>query len=86
MVAGLFVSVLGEAVIAVSESIYRGNLDPAKIDEVVNFISEKIKDNQIIGTVVSYLETNADKLKGKDAKMVFNHIQKAVSKSAKAQK
>ena len=84
VVAGLFVVILGEAVIAVSESIYKGNLDPTKIDDVVNFISDKIKNNPIIGTVISYLETNADKLKGKDAKTIFNKVQKAVAKAKKA--
>jgi uncharacterized protein (DUF697 family)/GTPase SAR1 family protein len=83
VVAGLFVGILGEAVIAVSESIYRGYLDPAKIDDIVNFILDKIKVNPIIGSVISYLETNADKLKGKDAKTIFDRVQKAVAKSAK---
>ena len=83
VVAGLFVGALGEAVIAVSESIYRGNLDPAKIDEIVNFISDKIKNNPMIGAAVSYLETNADKLKGKDGKAAFNKIQKAAAKTKK---
>ena len=84
VVAGLFVVILGEAVIAVSESIYKGNLDPTKIDDVVNFISDKNKNNPSIGTVISYLETNADKLKGKDAETIFNKVQKAVAKAKKA--
>ena len=83
VVAGLFVGILGEAVVAVSESIYKGNLDPTKIDDVVNFILKKIKDDPIIGTVISYLETNADKLIGKDAKTVFNKVQKAIVKTVK---
>ncbi len=83
VVAGLFVSILGEAVIAVSENIYKGNLDPTKIDEIVNFIIDKTKKNPIIGSVVSYLESNSDKLKGKDAKTIFNNVQKIVIKSVK---
>lgn len=84
VVAGIIVGVLGEALIAVSESIYRGFLDPTKIDEVIGFISEKIKDNRIIGTVVSYLEKNVDKLIGKDVKTIIDKILKTSSKSVKA--
>lgn len=86
VVAGLFVGALGEAVIAVSESIYRGNIDPAKINDIENFISDIIKNNQIIGAAISYLEMNADKFKGENAKMLFNDVQKAVAKAAKAAK
>jgi hypothetical protein len=84
VVAGLFVGALGEAVIAISENIYRGNLDPTKIDDIVNFISEKMKNNPIIGAAISYLIANANKLKDKDVKTAFNEIQKAVAKAAKA--
>jgi len=83
VVAGLFVGALGEAVIAVSESIYRGDLDPTKIDDIVNFIVDKIKNNPIIGAGIAYIETNADKLKGKDFKTVINQVQKAVAKALK---
>ncbi len=86
VVAGLIVGALGEALIAVSESIYRGYIDPTKIDDVLDFLSEKIKNNQVIGAAISYLEKNADKLKGKDAKTIINNVQKAVAKSAKTKK
>ena len=51
-----------------------------------NFISDIIKNNQIIGAAISYLEMNADKFKGENAKMLFNDVQKAVAKAAKAAK
>jgi len=84
VVAGLFVGALGEAVIAISENIYRGNLDPSKIDDIVNFISDKMKNNPIIGAAISYLIANANMLKDKDVKTAFNEVQKAVAKAAKA--
>jgi len=83
-VAGLFVGALGEAVIAISENIYRGKLDPSKVEDIVNFISDKMKNNPIIGAAISYLIANANMLKDKDVKTAFNEVQKAVTKAAKA--
>lgn len=46
-IAGIFVLVLGEAVIAATEAIYTGKLDSSQIDAVVTFIVDKIKTMQL---------------------------------------
>ena len=49
-------------------------------------MSEKIKNNPIIGAAISYLETNADKLSGKDFKTTFKMVQTAAAKAIKNKK
>lgn len=83
VVAAIIVEALGQSVIAASEAIYKGIIDPAKIDQVTTFVGEKIKENKIVGTAISYLETNADKLKGKNAKDIFEAIKEIVENSIK---
>lgn len=79
-VAGVIVEALGQAVIAASEAMYTGKLDPTKIDEIVAFINSKLKDSAVIGAAISYLEENADKLDGKSPKAILGEIQKTVAK------
>lgn len=81
--AGVVVVVIGEAVIALSEAIYTGKIDPKKVDEAVNFVQEKITENPVLGEVVKYFKENADKLIDKDAKEIFDIIYKAVLKNLK---
>ena len=80
VVAGGMVFALGEAVIAVSEAISTGKIDPAKIDETVGLIEEKLKESPALGSVVSYLQDNADSLAGKSAREIFGVILKVVLK------
>lgn len=81
--AGVVVVVIGEAVIALSEAIYTGKIDPKKVDEAVNFVQEKITENPVLGEVVKYFKENSDKLIDKDAKEIFDIIYKSVLKSLK---
>lgn len=83
VVAGAIVFALGESVIAAAEAIYTGKLDPTKINETVEFISEKVKTNAVVGATISYFEQNADKLKDKKAKEIFDSILKSVNKKQK---
>ena len=83
VVAGFFVAALGESVIALSEAIYLGKVDVNKIDAVVNYISDKLKNNAILGFVVKYIENNAEKLQGKSAKEIFNTIDKTIKENNK---
>lgn len=83
VVAGFFVAVLGETVTALSEAIYNGKIDVNKIDEVVNFMSNKLKDNAILGSVVNYIENNAEKLQGKSAKEIFKIVDKSIKENNK---
>jgi len=80
-IAGVIVLALGQAVIATSEAIYTGKLDPEKIDEVITFVSDKLKDNVVVGAAIEYLEENADKLDGKTPKAIIEEIQKAIVKN-----
>lgn len=77
VVAGFFVAALGEAVIGVSEAICRGIVDVEKIDSVVSFIADKLKDSAIMKFAIEYFEENADKIKDKSAKEICSEIGKA---------
>lgn len=81
VVAGTMVFALGESVVAASEAIYTGKLDPTKINETVDFIGKKIKSNAVIGATISYFEENADSLKDKKPKEIFDSILKNMKKT-----
>jgi len=83
VVAGVFVAGLGEAVIGLSEAIYQEKLDKEKLDAVVDFVSEKLKTNAVLGFVVKYITNNADKLQGKSVKDITALIEDALKKSKK---
>lgn len=86
VVAGFFVAALGEAVIAVAEAMKQGKISKEKIDSVVAFVSDKLKDNAVFGFAIKYLEDNAEKLQGKSAKDVFKLVEKAVKDEANSVK
>lgn len=73
-VAGAFVLALGEGVIAVSEGIYTGKIDPTQTDRIAEVIGENIKDNPIIKATMEYFEKNSDKISGQTSKEIFNEI------------
>ncbi len=81
VVAGAIVFALGEAVIAASEAIYAGKTDPSKINEVVEFVSDKIKNSAIVGATIAYFEEHADKLKDKKPKEIFEDIKKSINET-----
>ena len=78
VVAGAIVFALGEGVIAASEAIYTGKLDPSKMNEIIDFIGVKVKDNPIVGATISFFEKNADKIQDKDPKEIFDSIRKSM--------
>lgn len=78
VVAGFFVEALGEAIIALAEAIYTGKIDKNKIDGVVDFVLDKLKNNAILGTAIKYLEENTDKFNGKNAKELYAGVSKAI--------
>ena len=82
-VAGAFVLALGEGVIAVSEGIYTGKIDPKQTDKIAEVIGENIKDNPVIKATMEYFEKNSDKISGKTSKEIFNEIKKSVNKKKK---
>lgn len=86
VVAGFFVTALGEAVIALSEGMYSGKIDKDKIDGAVEFVTEKLKSSPILAGVASYIEKNADKLMGKSAKEIYESVEKAVKENKKGLK
>lgn len=86
VVAGFFVGAIGESVIALSESIYLGKIDKDKIDNVMEFTTEKLKNNAILSAAITYIENNSSKLSGKSAKEIFNIIDKAVKDGVKITK
>lgn len=79
VVAGAIVFALGESVIAASEAIYTGKLDPSKINGIIEFVGAKLKDNPIVGATISYLEKNADKIQDKSPKEIFDDILKTMN-------
>lgn len=78
VVAGAIVFALGEGIIAASEAIYTGKLDPSKMNEIIDFIGVKVKDNPIVGATISFFEKNADKIQDKDPKEIFDSIRKSM--------
>lgn len=81
VVAGTIVLALGEAEIAAGEAIYTGKIDPSRVEEVIHFIEEKVKDSPIIGDVVSFLQENAQDLIGKNSKEIFAIVQEILKKN-----
>lgn len=77
VVAGFFVAALGEAVIALAEGIYTGKIEKEKLDAVVEFVTDKLANNAVLGFVVKFFENNADKVKGKSAKEIVQMIEKS---------
>lgn len=78
VVAGFFVGALGEAVVALTESIYSGKVDPNVVDNTVAFVANELKNNAVLGAAISYIEKNAASLKGKTAKEIFEAVSTAV--------
>lgn len=83
VVAGFFVFALGEAVIALSEEIYKGKIDKDKIDEAVKFIEEKLKNSPILAAAIKFLTENLERLKNKNAKQIIGETMKSVKEIAK---
>ena len=81
VVAGAIVFALGDAVIAASEAIYSGEIDPSKINKIVEFVSDKIKNSAIVGATIAYFEEHADKLKDKKPKEIFEDIKKSINET-----
>ncbi len=77
-VAAVIVEALGQAIIAAAEAIYKGQLDPDKIDMVVDFIGNKVKESKYVGSTVTFLEENAEKLQGKKAKEIYTAIKGSI--------
>ena len=77
VVAGFFVAAIGEAVIALSDAIYLGKIDKDKMENIIEFLAEKLKNNVVLAFIIRYIEKNADKLQGKSAKEMFKMIDKA---------
>ena len=86
VVAGFFVGALGESTIALSEAIYLGRIDKEKIDNVISFMEEKLKNNAVLAFAISYIEKNADKFIGKSAKEITKTINDAVKDGIKVVK
>ena len=85
-VAAVIVEALGQAIIAASEAIYKGQLDPEKIDMVVDYIGNKVKESKYVGSTVTYLEENADKLQGKKPKDLFTAIKGTIEDTVAKEK
>ena len=80
VVAGFIVTALGESVVLLADNMSRGSLGGDKIDDAVDFVTDKMKDNAVLGFAVTYLEENADKLKAKSAKEIISKIEKEFKK------
>lgn len=74
VVAGVIVFVLGEAVIALSEMLYKGTIDVGNIDKITETIENFIKKNPVLGKTIKYIEDHQSEFKGKDAKQIVESI------------
>ena len=48
------------------------------MNEIIDFIGVKVKDNPIVGATISFFEKNADKIQDKDPKEIFDSIRKSM--------
>ena len=71
VVAGCFVAALGEAVILLAENIYSGKIKQDDLNAVSDFITEKLVNSRITGSIVKFFKDNSDKLQGKSASDIF---------------
>ena len=74
IVAGVIVAALGESTIGLAEAIYLGRVDSKKIDEVVDFVNRKMKENPIIGKAVEYMLNHTNELNDRSAKEILSVI------------
>lgn len=85
IVAGIVVAVLGEAVIAVSEGIYKGSIDPSKAEEIIEFVKNKISESTHLKKITSYIESHPEILEHFKVEDVFQIINQALSQEEKEQ-
>jgi len=72
VVAGSIALALGESVNKLGKAIYMGKIDPDQIKVVQEFIEEKMSDNKVVGAITAYVQENAGKLTGKNAKEILS--------------
>lgn len=70
-VAGAIVLALGEAVIATSQAIHTGKIDPTKADEVMKSIESKLTESKVVGELIKFMNENVKDLSGKNAKEIL---------------
>ncbi len=80
VVAGAIVLALGEAVVVVSELIYNGKIDVSQVNEIVDIVSNNIKENPIVSATINYFEKNANKMNNKKSKEVLEEIKRTRNK------
>lgn len=80
-VAGAIVLTLGEAEIATSEAIYTGKLDPKKIEEIVKFVEEKLKESKVVGEFIKFMQENVKDINKKNAKEIIATFLEVVAKN-----
>lgn len=70
-VAGAIVLALGEAVIATSQAIHTGKIDPSKADEVMKSIESKLTESKVVGELIKFMNENVKDFSGKNAKEII---------------
>lgn len=83
VVAGVIVEALGQAVIATTEAIFVGKIQPNQIDGIVELVLNKIKENELLDVTIQYLEKNSDKLTGMKSKDIFAELQASIKDKVK---
>lgn len=81
VVAGVVVCALGESIIATSEAIQKGTINPEKVNEILDFISEKMKSNKFLNKATNYLKENANNLQNKSSKEILTNMLNAIEKN-----
>ena len=71
----MYVPSHGEITSDISELI---KINRDKMNEIIDFIGVKVKDNTIVGATISFFEKNADKIQDKDPKEIFDSIRKSM--------
>ena len=74
VVAGAIAFALGQSVNQLGKSIYTGKIDPNQINNVQEFIEEKLNNSKIVGTVSAYMQDNVDRLNEKSAKEIISLV------------
>lgn len=77
VVAGVIVTALGESTIVVAEKIYKGEMDPNKLDNITKEITKSMKTSLLIDSLKTYLNSNKDNINNKSSiKDIINEVTK----------
>lgn len=81
VVAAVIVAALGESTLAVAEGVFNGEIDQKKVDNIIDAISEALKNSPLVESLKTYLKQNKNNINDKSsAKEMVKEISKMSKK------